>query len=221
MIGFGIFLTIGALWFFLAGLSEKMSHKKQLLQDEELKKSAFEMGFNERSCVLAFNYIGREFIGNYRNHKVTIDEVGGSGEESSWTRYRVDFENPQMFLLYIRRSFPHGYAYSSLMKHILNIELNDPQFDGLVISGNKEDYIKSILDSSIRSRLMTLKDTLWYMEIGYGEHTGAFKVEIMPNAARYMDTRTLDKTKFDPKLQLILNTLVDVVEKIEAYAPYV
>ena len=105
------------------------------------------------------------------------------------------------------------------MKQLRNIQLNDPQLEGLVISGNKEDYIKSILDSSIQSRLMTLKDTLGYMEIGCGEYVGTFKVEIMPNAAHYVDSRSLRETKFDPKLQLIVDTLVDVIEKIEAYTP--
>lgn len=63
---------------------------------------------------------------------------------------------------------------------------------------------------------MTIKDTLFEIEIGYGKHIGAFKVEIMPNIAHYIDTRTLQETKWHPeRFRLIIDTLIEIIEKIE------
>lgn len=197
------------------------SYTRRLPPSEEWKRTAYEMGFD---------WIGNKVFGKYRNHNVTIDEINEGSEGDAvfqyYTRYRVDFENPKMILLHIRRGFPHtARLLSSLEGNIQNIHISDPQFEGLVIRGNRENDIKTILDSSIRSRLMKIKVTLFDMEIGYGKHTGfgfSHKVEIIPNVAHYIDTLSFPRTRRDPeKFQFIVDTLIDIVERIESYTPSV
>jgi len=209
----------------------RMKHKRWSPLYKEWKKTASEMGLNKIDHTT--------IIGNYRNHNVTIDEidVGTEGEEG-WqtvlkTRYRVDFENPRMILLYIKKSFSlRGYfswswAPPLSKKYIRDIHLDNPQLlEGLVMKGNNENAIKSILDSSICNRIMNIKDTLYEMEIGYGKYLRPRswrdhpEMQMEPNEVRYIDSRSLSKTKRNAlKFKSIVDTLIDIVEKVETYTP--
>lgn len=163
------------------GVDHRASPRQWPSDYEELRRTATEIGFNDMDNEIirkyrASNRNDRVFFGKYRNHNVTIDEID-VGEESPIyrTRYRVDFENSQTILLSIRKSFPASFEYSSLEKFTQEIHLNDSHLKGLVIRGNREDEIKSILDASIRNRVMSIKDTFGKMEIGYGKPVGALK----------------------------------------------
>jgi hypothetical protein len=224
----GLFVFISCIFGLVLSiyLISRREHKKWLPLYEEWKKTANEMGFNETD-----NMRHKRIVGKYRNKNVTIDEIdlGSSESENLKTRYRIDFQNSQMILLHIRRSFPHSFRYSSLGKRIRDIQLDDPQLlQGLVIKGNNENAIKSILDSSICNRIMSIKDSLYEMEIGYGKlGYGKHKwlpigMEIEPNAVRFIDSRSLQDTKGNAvEFRLILDTLIDIVEKIEAHTPSV
>jgi len=194
-----------------------MKHKEWLPRYEEWKKTANEMGFNETGYGM--------IIGKYRNHNVDIDQIGLGDSDSAdlKTRYRVNFENPQMILLYIKKRFS-GHGSSLSKEYIRDIHLDNPQLlQGLVIKGNNENAIKSILDSSICNRIMNIKDSLYEMEVGHGKPVHGkhkwLQIEIEPNVARFIDSRSLQETKGNAlKFRLILDTIIDIVEKIETYA---
>jgi len=208
---------------------DRMKHKD--VRYEEWKNTVNEMGLSVNTGI-SYEMI----IGKYRNQNVAIDEIdlgGGDDPHILKTRYEVYFENPPMILLYIRRHFPYSPRYSSFEtygKHVRDIHLDNPQLlQGLVIKGNNENAIKSILDSSICNRIMNIKDSLYEMEVGhghwkpvYGTHKwGRIEIEIEPKA-RYIDSQSLQKTKGNaPKFKSILDTLIDIVEKIETYTPYI
>ncbi len=210
---------------------------------EKWKKTLAEMGFHETS---------QGVMGRYRNHGVKIDSIEVEGGEFPYhlTRYGVDFENRHMLFLFIRRALSHPLSYYSLFQKIYNptregydrdLEFSSPQLEGLIIKGNKEDEIRSILDSSIQNRLRNIKDNLCSLEIGYGHLSGIDKVEIKPNGVAYIDSRSLSETlrmELMPNVlhyidfrsyaetvlnldsfQYILDTLIDIVERIESYTP--
>lgn len=194
-------------------LSSRIAYRRWLPRYEEWKRTSSTMGLKE---------IERTIIGNYRNHNVTIDEIDLGDKDSPIlkTRYRIALENPQKILLYIEKRFTSGSTGASLPnKYIQDIHFDDSQFrQGLVIKGNKEKYIQSILDSSIQKEIMNIKSTLHELEIGYGKPLGtSVEIEIEPNAFRYVDSQSLTCIKGNAvKFQLILDTLIDIVEKIEA-----
>ena len=169
-------------------------------------------------------------VGTYRDHEVRIDEVdvtaGGEGSAHLKTRYWVTFENPKMLLLYMKKRFTVPWNRGSLVseKYFRDIHIDNPLTKGLVLRGNNENDIESILDADICNRIMKIKDTLFELEIGYGKYVvteeyppSGYEVEIVPNALRYLDSHELVDTKGNAvRFKLILDTLIDIVEKIEA-----
>lgn len=85
----------------------------------------------------------------------------------------------------------------------------DPEFDRkFVVKGDNESEIRVILDPSIRQKIMLIKN---------------FNLEINTNnsnVAYYVDFHSISATKQEAaRLRLILDTLIDIVEKIETYSP--
>jgi hypothetical protein len=56
----------------------------------------------------------------------------------------------------------------------------------------------------------------------FGDNDQLTPTEMKPDEAHYVDTQTLGRTKGDvERFRSIIDTLIDIVEKIEAYTPSV
>ncbi|MDQ1278741.1 MAG: hypothetical protein QG670_1, partial [Thermoproteota archaeon] len=128
-------------------------------------------------------------------------------------------------LLYIKKSFTFPFEHGSSLskKDIRDIQMDDPQFlDRLVIKGNNENAANSILDLSIRNKIKNIQDTFYELEIGTANWKSypwsPNKIDIEPNVIHYVDSRSLKETKANAvKFKWILDTLIDIVEKLEKY----
>lgn len=195
---------------------------QQRVRTQKWDKSVYDMGFSESGSA---HMLG----GTYRDHEVRIDEIdvmaSGEGNTSLKTRYLVAFENPKIILLYMKKrlALPLNRKSSVSEKYLRDIHVNNPLLEGLVIKGNNENDVKSILDADICSRIVKFKGTLYELEIGYGIRVLGTRNEIKtePNAIRYLDSQQLVETKGNAlRFKLILDTLIDIAEKIETYTPH-
>jgi len=139
--------------------------------------------------------------GNYRNRHVEISLMQESTDEAPrrYTEYRVEFENPKGILMSVyRESFFRKVGKAFGMQ---DIELNDPEFDQkFVVMGNDENAVKTVLEPSIRSKMMKVKN--FRMVINRREPNAAYSQQpgLVTDIAR---------------LRYVLDTMIDVVEKIE------
>jgi len=200
-------------------MCSRIEHRRWLPRYERWKKIAAEMGLEEST-----NFSIVE--GKYRNHHVEIDEIDiadhiGGGDDDTpelKTRYIVELENNKPVLMYLKKHFSLPIRNQKLSKdYVHDIKIDEGDFDGeFVIKGNSESDIREILDPSIRSKIMNTRNSLYEIYIGYRKNYRP-DAEIESQNIRYVDSRSLYETKGNAeRFQLIIDTLIDIVEKIEA-----
>jgi len=151
------------------------------------------------AAEMGLNCKGKAFPsmwGDYRNYHVEIRLI--SDTENRYTEYRVEFENPKVILISVyEESFFRKVEKAFGMQ---DIELNDPEFDRkFVVKGNEENGVKAVLESSIRCKMMKIKN---------------FRIIINrrePNVAYSQQPGLVS----DARLRSVLDIMIDVVEKIE------
>jgi len=190
---------------------------------EEWKKTANEMGLIEVN-----NLKPPMVVGDYRNHHIRIHH-GTYGEDNE-THYYVEFLNPSSIMMHIwrRRVFSDRMDYRATELGLKDISIGDPEFSGeIMVKGNKENDVKAILDLSIRDKINILLPTGVFnnsiIEVGclyeYSTQGSSHNVEEL-GLTHYFDKRTFSETKGDAKrFRLIIDALIDIVEKIETYTP--
>lgn len=152
------------------------------------------------------------FHWTYRGHSVYIYTT------EFMTHYDVEFENPETILLKLKSHRAH--ISHLFVKNFQRMSLGDSAFDkAFTLSGNKESHIKAIFDPHIRSRLIDLKDTFFELT-NMRWHRRAMSRN--PKVISYTDYRRLEENLTDArKFRLIVDTVMDIVEKIEANTPSV
>jgi len=150
------------------------------------------------------------FKGNYRGHSVQICP------EWDKTRYEVEFVNPEIILVHLERKKTH-----ILPSFFHRMSMDDPEFDQeFRLSGNKEANIKAAFNPNIRNRLMVLKDTFYELTNMHDRYAiwGRYQLRYKrnPKLISYTDDRRIEDNTSDPKkLKLIIDVIIDIVEKIE------
>lgn len=114
----------------------------------------------------------------------------------------------------------YGVMRSKLARALENIihdiELGDPKFDKeFLLKGNKESETKTIMDQSIRDKIANI----WHfyeVEIGH-PYIEPLERKEGSSIARSLDAQPLATVKLDARrFRLIVDTMIDIVEKIEA-----
>ena len=205
-------------WFDAFYYSKKRK-REDSKEFEEWKKIVTEMGLEESKKRDTYGNINPQITGDYRNHHLRIDEYEMGGEySSSLTHYNVEFENPQTILMSIgkRSIFFPILTYPPYLWKGKNIRMNDSEFDDkFFVRGNKESEVRAILDSSIRSKIRNIRDFNIIIELHKIKNFNK-----LINLAQHVDFHSLSKTKQGAeRFKEIIDTVIDIVEKIEAYTP--
>lgn len=187
------------------------------------------------------------------------------------TNYDVEFDNPQPILMEIRKrigwrplrwgleeqSYPPWMdatkSASSHPRYLIpyimtifgrDIRVNDSAFDKqFSVKGNNESEVRTILGSSIRGKIMNIRD--FNVIIGFLKRKDSIEsgsssnyipkslpswvwkliqpfCVFVTNVAQHVDYGSFSKTKEEPeRFRAIIDTMIDIVEKIETYTPSV
>ncbi len=170
--------------------------------------------------VLGLHELGGIIEGNYRNHHVRV-YPGRDAERGEYTVYDVEFENRGgLMILIMKRS-----AYPS------TISTGDTSFDrGFAVNGNAENDVKQILDPIIRFKigyLKNIRDGRSVLEVGSPLSLRTrLKTYLSDryvkgsNITRYTDFLSMKDTRSNlVNFRIIIDTIIDIVEKIEAHTP--
>jgi len=136
--------------------------------------------------------------GVYRNHHVEIYlKVEDNDGPSRSTVMSVSFNNPRRISIHLTKKG----LLEEIRKRLFQVPetiVDDPEFDQkFVIRGSNESVIKTILDPSIRKKIMNIKN---------------FHITIDGNEAYFEESGFIMDTK---RLQSVLDITIDILEKIE------
>lgn len=213
--GLEAFLFIISSVIAVVFLYNFVSNRLWLPKYREWERVTEGMGLSENGDIVT---------GKYRSHKILVDEINLGDEESSniKTRYRVSLDNPRQILLYIKKSFPFSFAQAPAGsgKLLRDINVDDPSFAQFVVKGNREEEVKTILDDSARDMIIRSGSDLHQIEVGHVYYEfGQSEPDAEFNIDCFVDSKPLRDTKADAaKFSMILDTLLDIVEKVEASA---
>jgi len=191
----GVEAMFGGLYLFIAAKLLRWAKKKKAWE-----KIAAKTGLNYQKRGLS-----PSMWGDYRKHHVEI--YLGSKDEGQITGYCVQFENPEEIVMHLYKESLYSKIGRRLSVQEQDIKVNDPEFDQkFVIKGNRPLSLQAILDPSIRNKIMNTKDFHILID------------EKQPNVAHYWENGFVTNTE---RLRSVLDLMIDIVEKIEAYTPSV
>lgn len=217
----GLVIFIISVFGFIASkfLRVEIADRLWLPHYEEWKKTINEMGLKESLNPKCPEATGTAATGNYRNHHIEICQLDYATHDNDTdeypeykTRYIVKTENPERIQIYLKnRHYTHklGKWWEEDGGYIKEIKVNEPEFDYIfqIKVGNEVSDIKQILNPSIRAKIKNLRYTLYELYIGY---------TLTLNNLCYIDSQPTHETK---EFRFIVDTLIDIVEKIETYTP--
>lgn len=163
----------------------------------------------------------------------------------------MELENPQKIMIDIKKR--PAFSFTTWLRHLSlsedeDIMMNDSTFDEKFSVKGNESVIRAILDPSICSKIMKIRD--FNVIIGVDKIKDSFaKSSIDPNSlelayhlqiqlmshirkgleskyetnvAQYVDFQSLNMTKQDAnRFRAIIDAMIDIVEKIDAYSFYI
>ncbi|MDY6865197.1 MAG: DUF3137 domain-containing protein [Halobacteriota archaeon] len=140
--------------------------------------------------------------GSYRGHNVILDTYTVSTGQVTvvYTRLKVDLKNNKRVSL---RVYHEGF-FSKIGKRLgmQDIETKNSEFDGMyVVKGNDEIEVLSILDSSVQSKILSLREP------------GKFNMTLKDGSLIYEESGISTDIEL---LRSHLEILIYVAEKIDA-----
>ena len=187
------------------------------------------------------DYIGTNYDVEFSNPQPILMEIR---KRIGWGFFREQSYPPWMDEAISTSSRPR---YLQLMPYLLiivgrDIRINDSEFDKqFSVKGNKENVVRAILDPSIRGKIMMIRDfnvIIGLLKRKDSSESGSNSnhvpkslpswvwkmiqphVVFVPDVAQHVDYGSLSKIKQEPeRFRAIIDTMIDIVEKIEKYTP--
>jgi len=149
----------------------------------------------------------RPILGTYRHHSIRIfqtetDSGGPSGESgppsTRYTNYEILLEKPTVIELHLRK---HDVPFGRKTDILVDDPVFDRRFD---VTGTKAMDIRVLHDPSLRSQILKL---------------GKFSLmNVQTNTLHYQFSNEIKNIKTDAvRFKDLINTMLDIVEKIESY----
>jgi hypothetical protein len=224
----GVFLFAVLVWH----VTRRQEIVSEPSSPEDWNKTITDMGLKEERERLWPHMI---IEGDYRNHRVSVYEIKYPihGESDVGydhrTYFDVQLKNPKKIMIYIAVPNPDywliitvpnvDYWWDSSKHKTIGLRVGDPIFDDQFrVLGDREYHIPTILDPSIRNRIMNIRNPPFNLVIDSGE--GRPKVfnneDDCPYRACYQVPREISEIKKDTRrFRLVIDTMIDIVEKIE------
>jgi hypothetical protein len=205
-----VFVSSLVLFFVILPRSVMKDEKSasQLLESPlyiKWRTTAAEMGLKEEDAKWLLDKPSAQVMGSYRNHYIRIFQTDKGDQKQDYyahdyyTNYDIELKNHVLIDLRLKPS-----AFLSLTP---DITAGDPEFDNrFEVKGTSKSDIRAILDSSLRDKIMSLGNiSLIKVSVNLAHYEFHHPVErIKTNAEQFKD---------------IVNTLIDIVERIETYIP--
>ena len=110
-------------------------------------------------------------------------------------------------------SYDSWQRESSILHEMTDIQVGDDKFDrSIFLKGNKESDIIAILDQSIREKIMS---------VTYPRFNLTIAEDNLDRASHHVSGGFSHIKKDAQRFRTVIDLMIDIVEKIEAYTPSV